>query len=89
MKTVHKYGFEILDDFEILMPTGARILHVDFQRGRPCIWHSLTRTPQTRFEVSPRGNGPPDLRQGLRVSARRNFHDGERRARLPPVLPLR
>lgn len=38
MKTVYKYTFQILDDFEILIPTGARILHVDVQRGQPCIW---------------------------------------------------
>jgi hypothetical protein len=38
MKTVYKYTALIVDDFEIDMPVGAQILHVDMQHGQPRIW---------------------------------------------------
>jgi hypothetical protein len=38
MNTVYKYGFEINDDFELELPRGARILHVNVQHDCPCIW---------------------------------------------------
>jgi hypothetical protein len=38
MITVWKYPFPIQDSFALSLPTGARIVHVEDQRGRACLW---------------------------------------------------
>lgn len=35
---VWKFAFDVQDDIEILMPVGARVLTVQVQGGRPCVW---------------------------------------------------
>lgn len=35
---VWKYNFGIADEFAIEMPTVAKILQVELQRGYPCMW---------------------------------------------------
>ena len=36
--TIYKYPFAVNDEVTILMPDGAKILHVDCQAGLPCVW---------------------------------------------------
>lgn len=38
MSTIWKWEFPITDEFALDMPLGARIVHVDVQRGTPCLW---------------------------------------------------
>jgi len=38
MKTVYKYEIPINDHFDLFLPTGARILKADVQRGVVCLW---------------------------------------------------
>lgn len=36
--SIYKYRFDIADEFAIHMPKGAKIIHVDVQKGVPCMW---------------------------------------------------
>ena len=38
MKTVYKYPLEVNDEVIVMMPKGARVLSVQVQNGRPCLW---------------------------------------------------
>lgn len=38
MMSVWKYTFEVDDIVRIAMPTRARLLSVQIQHGRPCLW---------------------------------------------------
>jgi hypothetical protein len=38
MVSVFKYQFEIVDDVSVEMPIGAKVLHVEDQRGAACLW---------------------------------------------------
>lgn len=35
---IYKYPFAPVDSFAIDMPAPAEVLHVDCQRGQPCMW---------------------------------------------------
>lgn len=38
MKTIHKFQVPALDEFTILMPEGAQILHIAVQHNEPQMW---------------------------------------------------
>jgi len=38
MLTVYKYQVPIVDNFELELPVGAKILSFMEQRGAPCVW---------------------------------------------------
>lgn len=38
MKRVYKYPLEVNDEVSVYMPKGARVLSVQVQDGRPCLW---------------------------------------------------
>ena len=38
MQTIYKYPLKIDDEQEVMMPKGARMLSVQLQGGRPCLW---------------------------------------------------
>lgn len=38
MKQIWKFQLEIADKFSLHMPSGAKILKVDWQNGRPHMW---------------------------------------------------
>jgi hypothetical protein len=38
MAKVFKYKLEPTNEQQILIPEGGKILHIDVQRGMPCIW---------------------------------------------------
>ena len=38
MQTIRKYPLQELDENTVLMPTGAKMLSVQVQNGRPYIW---------------------------------------------------
>ena len=38
MKTIYKYPLPVTDEFEVLLPVGARILTVQVQNDTPCLW---------------------------------------------------
>lgn len=35
---IHKYELQKKPDFTLELPRGARILHAEVQKGKPCIW---------------------------------------------------
>lgn len=60
MNTVYKYGFDITDDFELELPKGARILHVDVQNGYPYIWALVDPdAPKEKKKFHLAGTGHP------------------------------
>lgn len=61
MLTVHKYAFGPNDRISVRMPVDAEILHVDVQRGQPCIWARVdTEAPIEVVIFSLRRTGDPD-----------------------------
>lgn len=38
MKSIYKYPIEVVDEQEVSMPIGAKILCVQLQYGKPCLW---------------------------------------------------
>lgn len=38
MTKVYKFMLEISDEQKVLMPDGAKVLTVQVQKGKPCIW---------------------------------------------------
>lgn len=54
MLKVFKYPIPINDDFEMKLPRGAQILHIDSQQGQPMLWAlvdpgALKETRRFRF----------------------------------------
>lgn len=41
MKRVYKYHLDIQDEVSVMMPKGARVLSVQVQDGRPCLWAAV------------------------------------------------
>jgi hypothetical protein len=41
MTTIWKFPIPIRDDISIIMPVGARVLHVGCQLGHPCMWATV------------------------------------------------
>jgi len=76
--TVYKYELAVDDFVNILMPIGAEVLHVDVQRGQPCIWARVdpTAKPERRiFRVAVTGD-PLDPAIGPHIGSFQ-MHDGE------------
>ncbi len=60
MKRVYKYFLEVNDEVSVYMPKGARVLSVQVQDGRPCIWAAVDpseRVEKRRFRIA--GTGHP------------------------------
>ncbi len=46
MLTIWKFPIEILDEFELQLPKDAKILTVQTQHNRPCIWALIDPTAE-------------------------------------------
>ena len=61
MKRVYKYPLEVNDEVSVNMPKGARVLSVQVQNGRPCLWAAVdpceTSQEERRFRIA--GTGHP------------------------------
>lgn len=58
MKTIYKYPLQTVDDQDIEMPIGAKILTVKMQHGQPCLWALVD--PNVEYEkrrILVRGTG--------------------------------
>lgn len=44
MKMVYTYPLDIQDEVIVMMPKGARVLSVQVQNGRPCLWAAVDPT---------------------------------------------
>ena len=51
MKAIWKYELQIVARQAIDMPPGARVLHVDNQRGSLCLWAFVTPGPETERRI--------------------------------------
>lgn len=60
-KTIYKYPLEIVDEQVVLLPTGAKILTVQAQMDKPCIWAMINPTAPDNMAVTIRmiGTGQP------------------------------
>lgn len=66
MDTIYKYEFPLSDTIRIAMPEGAEILHVDLQRGVPCLWARVeTGADLVMREFSVIGTGQEIREDGL------------------------
>ena len=76
--TVYKYELWIDDFVSIQMPVGAEVLHVDVQRGQPCIWARVDPTagPERRIFRVARTGHPLDPAIGPHIGSFQ-MHDGE------------
>jgi hypothetical protein len=50
-RVIWKYPFEVKDNFSIDMPYDAKILHVNTQYDKPCIWAELDRAQETNLRT--------------------------------------
>ena len=41
MTRVYKYPIDVQDVVQVMMPKGARVLTVQEQHGRPCLWAAV------------------------------------------------
>lgn len=61
---IWKYQLEITDDQVISMPTGAEILTVQMQNGKPCLWALVDPNEETKtyrlIQIYGTGNPIPD-----------------------------
>ncbi len=61
MKRVYKYPLDIQDEVIVMMPKGARVLSVQVQNGRPCLWAAVdpseTELEKRLFRIA--GTGHP------------------------------
>jgi hypothetical protein len=58
--TIWTYPFDVTDEFEQLMPAGAKVLSVQVQNGQPCMWalvDAAERDEVRKFRVV--GTGHP------------------------------
>jgi hypothetical protein len=62
MQTIFKYNVEVTDKQKVMMPKGAKVLHVHQQLGVPCIWAQVdTSQPlvERNFETFGTGHEMP------------------------------
>jgi hypothetical protein len=60
MRTIWKFPLETTDEFYLMMPAGAEILHVATQRDAPCIWAVVeTENPPVKRFFTLIGTGYP------------------------------
>lgn len=59
MKTIYKYKIEILDEQNISMPLGAKIIHAGLDpQGQTCVWALVDTNLKTEYrEIYVRGTG--------------------------------
>lgn len=58
MNTIHKYQFDVTDEFSVRMPRGADVLSVQVQYGTPCVWAAVdTNAEKVTRKFSCRGTG--------------------------------
>ena len=61
---VYKYHLEIDDEVRLQMPEGAKILTVQTQNGKPCIWAAVnplcSHTEERRFRIAGTGHNVDD-----------------------------
>ena len=58
MRTIHKFQIPVLDEFTVLMPEGAQILHIAVQRDEPQMWALVDATkPAEQRYFKLRGTG--------------------------------
>jgi len=58
MKTIYKYQIETADVQTIEMPAGAKILCLQMQQGKPCIWVQCKHdNPLVKHVVTTYGTG--------------------------------
>lgn len=57
MHTIWKFPLEVDDSQTITMPKGARILAVQVQHGRPCLWALVDANEDVRETVEIRTHG--------------------------------
>ena len=63
MKRIWKYALNVTDEQRVMMPAGARVIHVDVQGGVLCIWAEVevgNRPEERIFLVVGTGNPYPD-----------------------------
>jgi len=66
MLTVHKFPIQIADDQELNLPKDARVLTIQAQRDKPCLWALVDpeEAEAERWQLVTLGTGhpaPPDL----------------------------
>ena len=70
-EAIWKFTFPIDDEFELLLPKHARVLHADMQDGISVLWAivdpSQPRMPR-RFAIRGTGHDLPDSRNRLYIS---------------------
>ena len=79
MKTIWKFGLGTKDDFTINMPTGAKILAVQIQHGKPCIWAMCddgASGDKRRFRIFGTGQLIPGA-EGLKYIGTFQVYDGD------------
>lgn len=60
MRTIYKYPVEINDTFEIALPRDAKVLTVQTQGARPCMWAIVdTNQPSETRQFRLVGTGHP------------------------------
>lgn len=60
MRTIHKYPIEIAGFQTLEVPQVRRVLTVQIQNDKPCIWMEVeTETPHTELKVYVFGTGHP------------------------------
>ena len=60
MRTIYKKVLAIVDVQEVEVPKGTTILHIDKQRGNPCMWYECdTDAPRTTKTIHCYGTGNP------------------------------
>lgn len=58
MLTIYKYPIQMRELFQVEMPAGAQILHVDLQNGGPFMWVKVdTDQPMKRYNFGVFGTG--------------------------------
>ena len=50
-RAVYKYPCPIEDSFSLDLPVGAEILHLDVQRGVPCLWILVNPSKTAKTET--------------------------------------
>lgn len=51
MQTIYKYELEPMNTESIVMPVGAKLLHVDNQKGKLCLWALVDTSPTVQHSI--------------------------------------
>lgn len=73
---IFKYAFRIEDSFTLMMPRGARVLSVQVQRERPCLWALVDESTEARRYFKLVGTGHEFESTGWRFLGTFQMHDG-------------